>query len=58
MLRYFMGGSPLGDLERMMMDPSRSVHDDAQDERAERKPQRGQFNSPAPPEPEREEDGV
>lgn len=58
MPRYFMGSTPLSGLERMMMDPSRSVHDDAQDERAERKPQCGQFNSPAPPEPEREEDGV
>ena len=59
MPRYFMGGTPLSGLERMMMDPSRSVHDDdAQDERAEKKVPHGQSNSLAPPEPEGEEDGV
>ena len=35
MPRYFMGGTPPSELERMMMDPSRSPHDDAQDERAD-----------------------
>ena len=59
MSRYFMGGTPLSGLERMMMDPSRSVHDDeAQNERAEKKPPRGQASSPASPELEGEEDGV
>ena len=28
MARYFMGGTPLEGLERMMMDPSRQVKDD------------------------------
>ena len=28
MPRYFMSGTPLEDLERMMMDPSRQVKDD------------------------------
>ena len=35
MARYFMGGTPLEDLERMMMDPSRQVRDDDQTERQE-----------------------
>ena len=30
MARYFMGGTPLEGLERMMMDPSRQVRDDDQ----------------------------
>ena len=30
MPRYFMSGTPLEDLERMMMDPSRQVRDDDQ----------------------------
>ena len=30
MPKYFMSGTPLEDLERMMMDPSRQVRDDDQ----------------------------
>lgn len=33
MPRYFMNGTPLEDLERMMMDPSRRVRDDGQVDR-------------------------
>lgn len=33
MARYFMGGTPLEGLERMMMDPSRQVRDDGQADR-------------------------
>ena len=58
MPRYFMGGTPLSGLERMMMDPSRSPHDDAQDERAEKRPRRGQPDNPTPPKSEGEEDIV
>ena len=33
MARYFMGGTSLEGLERMMMDPSRRVRDDGQVDR-------------------------
>ena len=52
MAKYFMGGTRLENLERLMMDPSRSEHSSPPDNRWEkgRWPKPGQPDNDRPPE--------
>ena len=54
MAKYFMGGTRLENLERLMMDPSRSEHSPAPDVCREkgRYSQPSQPNNDQPPEPD------
>ena len=54
MAKYFMGGTRLEGLERLMMDPSRSEYSPAPDVCREkgRCPQLSQPNNDQPPEPD------
>ena len=58
MAKYFMDGTRLENLERLMMDPSRSEHFPAPDVYREKGhcPQPGQPNNDQPPEPDGGED--
>ena len=59
MPKYFMGGTRLGGLERMMMDPSRSAPDCVDPpKKPQKKPPRDQPAAPHPPEQRRKEDSV
>ena len=59
MPKYFMGGTRLGGLERMMMDPSRSAPDCPDPpKKPQKKPPRDQPAAPYPPEQRSEEDSV
>ncbi len=60
MPKYFMGGTRLGGLERMMMDPSRSAPDrvDPPKKKPQKKLPRDQPAAPHSPEQRSEEDSV
>ena len=60
MPKYFMGGTRLGGLERMMMDSSRSAPDclDPREKKPQKKPPHDQPAALHPPEQKRKEDSV
>lgn len=60
MPKYFMGGTRLGGLERMMMDTSRSASDcpDPPKKKPQQEPPCDHPAAPHPPEQRRKEDGV
>ena len=60
MPKYFMGGTRLGGLERMMMDSSRPAPDcvDPRKKKPQKKPPHDQPAAPHPPEQRRKEDSV
>ena len=60
MAKYFMGNTRLGNLERMMMDPSRSApsRTQSQKNRPCKKPISGQPDQPRPTGQELKEGGV